>query len=132
MRKINKIDKNENIILIVDDEDGIRSQLKWALADEFRVLDARSTEETIEILNRELPNLVTLDITLSPFGDLDGIRVLEKIVEIDPRIKVIMITGHEEKEIALKAIQLGAYDYYQKPINIDEFSTIIKADVKSE
>ena len=126
MRKINKIDKNENIILIVDDEDGIRSQLKWALADEFRVLDARSTEETIEILNRELPNLVTLDITLSPFGDLDGIRVLEKIVEIDPRIKVIMITGHEEKEIALKAIQLGAYDYYQKPINIDELSTIIK------
>jgi two-component system NtrC family response regulator len=126
MRKINKIDKNENIILIVDDEDGIRSQLKWALADEFRVLDARSTEETIEILNRELPNLVTLDITLSPYGDLDGIRVLEKIVEIDPRIKVIMITGHEEKEIALKAIQLGAYDYYQKPINIDELSTIIK------
>lgn len=126
MGKINNIDKNENIILIVDDEDGLRSQLKWALADEYRVLDARNTEETIEILNRESPNLVTLDITLSPYGDLDGIRVLEKIVEIDPKIKVIMITGHEEKEIALKAIQLGAYDYYQKPINIDELSTIIK------
>ena len=126
MKKNIRLDTEDKIILIVDDEDGIRSQLKWALADEYRVLDAESTEQSLEILNREIPNLVTLDITLSPFGDLDGIRVLEKILEIDPKIKVIMITGHDEKEIALKAIQLGAYDYYQKPINIDELRTIIR------
>jgi len=119
-------DRDQNVILIIDDEDGIRSQLKWALADQYRVLDARNAEESLEILKSETPNLVTLDITLSPYGDLDGIRVLEKIVAMDPRIKVIMITGHEEKEIALKAIQLGAYDYYQKPINLDELTTIIK------
>lgn len=126
MEKISKLDREENVILVVDDEDGIRSQLKWALAEEYRVLVARNTEESLEILSKERPNLVTLDITLSSYGDLDGIKVLEKIVEVDPKIKVIMITGHEEKEIALKAIQLGAYDYYQKPINIDELSTIIK------
>lgn len=126
MGNISKLDREQNVILIVDDEDGIRSQLKWALADEYRILDAQNTEQSLEILSKETPNLVTLDITLSPYGDLDGIRVLEKIVEIDPKIKVIMITGHDEKVIAIKAIQLGAYDYYQKPINIDELRTIIK------
>ena len=95
------------------------------MADEYRVLGAQNAEESIEILKRENPNLVTLDITLSPYGDLDGIRLLEAIVEYDPRMKVIMITGHEEREIALKAIQLGAHDFYQKPINIEELKTII-------
>jgi len=126
MRARNNLEREKSIILIVDDEEGIRSQIKWALSDEYRVFDAKTAEESLEILKREIPNLVTLDITLSPHGDLDGIRILEKIIQFDSRIKIIMITGHEEKEIALKAIQLGAYDYYQKPIEIDELTTIIK------
>jgi len=126
MGKISNLDREQHVILVVDDEEGIRSQLKWALAEDYRVLDAQNAEESLDILKREIPNLVTLDITLSPYSDLDGISLLEKIIEIDPRIKVVMITGHEEKEIALKAIQLGAYDFYQKPINIDELTTIVK------
>lgn len=125
MDQVSCLAREQSVVLIVDDEDGIRSQIKWALADEYRVLDAHTADETIEIIKRENPNLVTLDITLSPYGDLDGIRVLETIVHYDPRIKVIMITGHDEKEIALKAIQLGAHDYYQKPINLEELKTII-------
>jgi len=125
MDQVSSLAREQSVVLIVDDEDGIRSQIKWALADEYRVLDAHTADETIEIIKRENPNLVTLDITLSPYGDFDGISVLETIVRYDPRIKVIMITGHDEKEIALKAIQLGAHDYYQKPINLEELKTII-------
>lgn len=125
MDQVSSLAREQSVVLIVDDEDGIRSQIKWSLSDEYRVLDAHTADETIEIIKRENPNLVTLDITLSPYGDLDGIRVLETIVHYDPRIKVIMITGHDEKEIALKAIQLGAHDYYQKPINLEELKTII-------
>jgi two-component system NtrC family response regulator len=70
--------------------------------------------------------VVTLDISLSANGDLEGIKILEEILKFNHRIKVIMITGHDEKEIALRAIGLGAYDYYQKPIDIDELKIIIK------
>lgn len=121
-----EIDNQQQVILVVDDEEGIRSQIKWALADEYRVLDAQNVEQSIAIIKKEKPDLVTLDITLSPYGDLDGISILEQIIQLDPKIKVIMITGHDEKEIAIKAIQLGAHDYYQKPINIDELKTIVK------
>ena len=125
MEQFSSLEREQSVILVVDDDEGIRSQIKWAMADEYRVLGAQNAEESIEILKRENPNLVTLDITLSPYGDLDGIRLLEAIIEYDPRMKVIMITGHEEREIALKAIQLGAHDFYQKPINIEELKTII-------
>ncbi len=115
-----------DVILIVDDEIGIRKQLKWGLAPDYRILEAQSAEESLAILEREQPNLVTLDLTLSTDGALDGLGILAKIMQRDPHIKVIVITGHDEKEIALKAIQLGAYDYYQKPIVLDELKTIIR------
>ncbi len=115
-----------DVILIVDDEVAIRKQLKWGLTPDYRILEAQSAEESLAILEREQPNLVTLDLTLSTDGALDGLGILAKIMQRDPHIKVIVITGHDEKEIALKAIQLGAYDYYQKPIVLEELKTIIR------
>lgn len=113
-------------ILIVDDEPDIRKQLKWGLASEYQIFEAQNEEESLAIIDREKPNLITLDVTLSNDGALDGLGILEKIMPIDPHLKVIVITGHEEKEIALRAIQLGAYDYYQKPIVLDELKMIIR------
>lgn len=126
MESIRRVDNVKNVILIIDDEQSIRSQLKWALSTDYQVFEAQNAEESLALVTQERPNLVTLDVTLSPNGDLDGLNILEKIVQFDPRIKVIMITGHDEKEIALKAIQSGAHDYYQKPINVDELKTIIR------
>lgn len=120
------VDNEQNIILIIDDEQSIRSQLKWALSTDYQVFEAKNEEESLTLVKKERPNLVTLDVTLSTNGALEGLNILEQIVQFDPRIKVIMITGHDEKEIALKAIQSGAHDYYQKPINVDELKTIIR------
>ena len=116
-------------ILIVDDEQEIRTQLKWALADDYQVLLAKNAAESIELMINEAPNVVTLDITLSHNGHDEGIEVLQKIIKLNPNTKVIMITGNEKKDVALKSVQFGAYDYYQKPIDTDELKIIIKRAV---
>ncbi len=113
-------------VLIVDDDEGIRNQLKWALDDDYDIDTAASVEQTKERLKEFEPDLITLDISLSPFaGDPDGIDLLAEVVKWDHTAKVIMITGLEDKTKALEAVRLGAYDFYQKPINIDEIKIII-------
>ena len=114
-------------ILIVDDEEGIRTQLSWALQDEYEILMASTAEEALEATRREKPDLVALDISLSPYEyDKDGLDVLEDLLQTDPFLKVIMITGHGERENALRAIGSGATDFYTKPINLEELKVIIK------
>ncbi len=114
-------------ILIVDDEEGIRTQLSWALQDEYEILMASTAEEALEVTRREKPDLVALDISLSPYEyDKDGLDVLEGLLQVDPFLKVIMITGHGERENALRAISSGATDFYTKPINLEELKVIIK------
>jgi len=113
-------------ILIVDDDEGIRNQLKWALEDDYLVETAGDPVSTKQKLQEFRPDLVTLDISLSPFeGEPDGIDLLGEIVKWDSTAKVIMITGLDDKTKALEAVRLGAYDYYQKPINIIEIKIII-------
>jgi len=112
-------------VLIVDDDEGIRSQLKWALEDDYQVETAGDPVTAQQKLQEFKPDLVTLDISLSPFeGDPDGIDILADIVKLDSTIKVIIITGLDDKTKALEAVRLGAYDFYQKPINIDEIKII--------
>ncbi|MCP4581257.1 MAG: PEP-CTERM-box response regulator transcription factor [candidate division Zixibacteria bacterium] len=113
-------------ILIVDDDEGIRNQLKWALDDDYIIEVAADATETMQRLREFQPDLITLDISLSPFaGDPDGIDLLGEIVKMDSTIKVLMITGLEDKAKALDAVRLGAYDFYQKPIDISEVKFII-------
>lgn len=124
----NKINKNRkrDIILIVDDEEGIRSQLKWALNDEYQVLLATNADEALRLVRQEAPNLIVLDITLTPHKDTDGLTILKKIIKVNSKIKVIIMTGNNNKDFALKSIKYGAHDYYQKPIEIDELKITIK------
>jgi two-component system NtrC family response regulator len=118
---------NSDKILIVDDDEGIRTQLKWALSVEYEVLLASNAKEALELLEAENPQLIALDITLSPYeGEKDGMYVLEKVLEKDPLAKVIMITGNEDRNNALKTVKLGAYDYYVKPIVVEELKVTIK------
>jgi len=113
-------------ILIVDDDEGIRNQLKWAFDDVYTVETAADVAQTKQKLIDFRPDLITLDIALSPFaGDPDGIDLLADVVKLDPTAKVIMITGIDDKNKALEAVRLGAYDYYQKPIDIAEMKIII-------
>ena len=107
-------------LMIVEDSEEIRGQLRWGLAKEYEVLIAGDREEALALFKKHAPKVVTLDLGLPPDADgsEEGFRCLEEILRLAPATKVIMITGNEERENALRAVQSGAYDYYGKPIEI--------------
>lgn len=115
-------------ILVVDDEEGIRTQLKWALDKDYMTLLAEDADTALSIVEREEPNVVLLDIALSPYQENgnEGMTLLRKFLQHDSLIKVIMVTGNDSRENALKAIDIGAYDFYSKPIKLNEIKSVIK------
>src|SRR5574341_300035 len=114
-------------ILIVDDEEGIRTQLSWALSGEYAILQADSAARALLLMKSESPALVLLDLALSTSqAEPDGLELLGTLLDIDPFLKVIMVTGHDEKPNALEAIQKGAHDFYAKPIDLEEIKIIVK------
>jgi two-component system NtrC family response regulator len=116
-----------NKVLVVDDDLGIQKQLKWALSD-FEVVFAGDRQSTISQLRRFEPSVVTLDLGLPPDPDnaSEGLQALQEILSLAPLTKVIVVTGNNDKENALKAISMGAYDFYQKPIDSDTINILIQ------
>lgn len=114
-------------LLVIDDNTDIRKQLKWGLAKEYEVLVAADAEEGIACFYKHQPKVVTLDLALRPDADGtdDGFRCLEQILDSDPATKVVVVTGHDERENALRAVRTGAYDFYRKPIDISELRVVI-------
>jgi len=115
-------------LLIVDDDENIRTQMKWALAQDYVVVLAEDRVSALEILRKEHPPVVTLDLGLPPHpgGVEEGLLTLTAMLEHDPLIKVIIITGQAEKENALQAIGQGAYDFLCKPIQVEELKGILR------
>ena len=115
-------------VLIVDDDAEIREQLKWALAKEYIVFEAEDRATAVTIARVERPALVTLDLGLP--GDVDGategLAALEEIVGMDRVAKVIVMTGNSDRTNAVKAVQLGAYDYVHKPVQLDVLKVILQ------
>ncbi|WP_447753784.1 PEP-CTERM-box response regulator transcription factor [Sphingopyxis fribergensis] len=114
-------------LLVVEDDPGLQTQLKWAYED-YQVLVAGDHDAAIELLRAEEPDVVTLDLGLppDPDGTREGFRTLKTILEIKPDTKVIVVSGHGERASALTAIASGAWDFYQKPIDIDELGLIVR------
>ncbi|WP_296051248.1 PEP-CTERM-box response regulator transcription factor [uncultured Alteromonas sp.] len=113
-------------ILVVDDDLGIQKQLKWSLTD-FNVVFADDRSSAIAQLRRFEPKVVTLDLGLppDPANASEGLKTLEEILALAPNTKVIVVTGNNDKDNALKAIDFGAYDFYQKPIDSDTIKLLI-------
>jgi two-component system NtrC family response regulator len=113
-------------LLIVEDDVGLQRQLRWAYED-YNVLIAGDREEAIEMVRAEAPDVVTLDLGLppDPDGTSEGFAALAEILQIKPDTKVIVASGHGARESALQAIAGGAYDFYQKPVDIDELGLIV-------
>ena len=113
-------------LLIVEDDLGLQRQLRWAYED-YEVLGAGSRAEAIDLLRAEEPDVVTLDLGLppDPDGTSEGFATLGEILALKPDTKVIVATGHGARESALRAIEGGAYDFYQKPVDIDELGLIV-------
>ncbi|HBE94290.1 MAG TPA: hybrid sensor histidine kinase/response regulator [Desulfovibrio sp.] len=102
-------------LLLVDDEEGIRTVLSLSLADAgYRVHTARTGEEALAVFDRVRPSLVLTDIKMP---GMDGIELLERLKHRDPDVEVIMITGHGDIDLAIQSIQHEAADFVTKPIN---------------
>ncbi|MGQ0279257.1 MULTISPECIES: PEP-CTERM-box response regulator transcription factor [Sphingopyxis] len=114
-------------LLVVEDDPGLQTQLKWAYED-YEVLVAGDHDSAIDLLRAEEPSVVTLDLGLppDPDGTREGFRILQAILELKPDTKVIVVSGHGERSSALAAIASGAWDFYQKPIDIDELGLIVR------
>jgi len=115
---------SEPVVLIVDDEEGIRESLSGIFEDEGCIIvTANSGEEALNLLKEQNPDLVLLDIWLP---GIDGIKTLEKIKALKPDIPVIMISGHGNIELAVKATRFGAYDFLEKPLSLDRVLLVSK------
>jgi DNA-binding NtrC family response regulator len=111
-------------ILIVDDEKFIISSVVQHLGREgYEVLNAETGEEGLEIFRSEVPDIILLDIHLP---GIDGIHTLKSIRKLSKEVIVIMITAFGDIETAVSAIKLGAYDFLEKPFELDKLSFIIK------
>ena len=113
-------------LLVVDDDIGVQKQLKWSFAD-YEVILADSRESAITAVRRYAPKVVTLDLGLPPdeSNASEGLAALKQILEISPFTKVIVITGNDDRNNALKAVEMGAYDFYQKPVDADVINVIV-------
>jgi two-component system NtrC family response regulator len=114
-------------LLIVEDDEGLQAQLKWAY-DDFEVTIVGDRASAIAALRAEEPPVVTLDLGLppDPDGTSEGFAVLEEIMALKPDTKVIVASGHGARESALTAIERGAYDFYQKPVDIEQLGLIVR------
>ncbi len=117
---------NNECLLVVEDNPGIQKQLKWSF-DGYEVHLADDRESALELVRKHKPQVVTLDLGLPPDREnaTQGILALEQILDELPECKVIVVTGNEDRENALTAIKLGAYDFYQKPIDPDILRLIV-------
>lgn len=114
-------------LLIVEDDLGLQKQLKWSYED-FEVFCASSRDEALTLLRSEEPDVVTLDLGLPPDPDgvSEGFAVLDEMLRLKPDTKIIVASGHGVRESAMRAISAGAWDFYQKPVDIDELHLIVR------
>lgn len=115
-------------LLIVDDDEDLRTQMKWALAKDYEVTLAEDRETALAALAAKRPAVVTLDLGLppQPAGVEEGFAILDEIINGYGQTKVIIITGRGEKEHALRAVEQGAYDFFYKPIQLDELKVVLR------
>jgi two-component system NtrC family response regulator len=118
-------------LLIVDDDEEIRTQMKWALSGDFDLITAGDRPEAIESFRRERPLTTLLDLGLPPQpNDPDeGIAALGELLSIDPAAKIIVISGQGEKKNALEAVAAGAYDFLCKPVEMEELQFLLRRSI---
>lgn len=113
-------------LLIIEDDPGLQSQLRWCF-EGYQVVIAGDREEGLAALHRHEPPVVLLDLGLPPDAEnaSEGLAALDEILRAAPTTKIIVVTGNDERENAVKAIAKGAYDYYQKPVDAEVLSMIV-------
>jgi len=115
-------------ILLVDDEENILKEMRSVLEAEYDVFTASNESDAITKFERERVAVVTLDLSLNPgnHGDLSGLRLLERMLTKEPSTRVIVVTGNNDQTTALQAVRLGAFDYYSKPVRLEDLMVMIQ------
>jgi two-component system NtrC family response regulator len=116
-------------ILVVDDDPAILRQLEWGLSEDYHVLTADSVQAALDLLAEGSLEAVTLDLHLENDDPESGFRLLDRFLEQDANLKVILVTGHDTRENALRAVDRGAFDLFTKPIDLDELRILLRRAV---
>jgi two-component system NtrC family response regulator len=115
-------------LLLTEDDELIRNQMQWGLSSDYDVHVASNRESALTLASQLQPPVVLLDLGLppAPREATEGLQTLQELLRDSPRTKVIVVTGHGERSIALKAVELGAYDYFTKPVDLTELKLMLK------
>ena len=115
-------------LLIVDDDEEIRTQMKWALAKDYEILLAEDRASAVETYRSARPTVVLLDLGLppQPGNPEEGLAALSELLALNRLAKIIIVTGQSEKQVALRAIGLGATDFLCKPVDTEELKVLLK------
>ncbi len=119
--------ENTKKVLVVEDDPGLQKQMKWSFED-FEVIIAGNREEALKKIKQYHPPVATVDLGLppDPDGSTEGLAAIEEILSLMPNMKIIVVSGNDEREAAVTAVASGAYDFYQKPIDSDVLNQIVK------
>lgn len=114
-------------LLIVDDDEQILRQIRWALSDEYSVYTASERRAAIDLFQKEKISVALLDLGLPPHPReaIEGLLALEELIALNPLVKVIIVSGNSERKNALKAIEKGAHDIFPKPVDLDELKVVL-------
>src|ERR1019366_7875768 len=115
-------------LLIVDDDEDIRTQMKWALGNEYELFTAGDRAGALAAFTADRPTVTLLDLGLPPRPNEpeEGLAALSAVLALDPLAKVIVVSGQSDKQNALLAVGAGAYDFLCKPVDMDELSLLLQ------
>src|ERR1035441_5694953 len=117
-------------LVIVDDDDDICTQMKWALTNDYEPLTAADRAGALAAFTEHRPTVTLLDLGLPPRPNEpeEGLAVLSAVLALDPLAKVIVISGQGDKQNAVRAVGAGAYDFLCKPIDMDELRLVLRSE----
>lgn len=118
---------SKGTVLLVDDDESVRRGLYWALNSDYRVIEAASRTQAVELLQSERIDVVVSDLHLPPHLDdiSEGLTVVQAARSLRPAVQAVVITGSDSKRAALEAVKHGAYGFFEKPLDADEVLHIV-------
>jgi len=119
-------------LLVIDDDEGIQTQIKWGI-EGFEIVTANSRQNAIEQFEEHHPSVVTLDLGLPPDveGTSEGFAILDAILLREPNAKVVVVSGSDASVNSMKAKNKGAFDFYAKPIKLENLQELVNLAYKA-
>jgi two-component system, NtrC family, response regulator len=111
-------------LLLVEDNLGLREQMKWALNADFEVLEAETMDGCLEFLRRQRPGVICLDMGLENKPER-GMEIIDAVLGVDRMAKIVVLTSNMSADLGSRAVERGAFDYLQKPVDIEELKVIL-------